>query len=268
MKKVLVGVSLLAVAVALVGCGSGKQDTNSSSSHSKVSQVSHKKHKSVISRKVTATSDASSSHETTGSSTTGNLFAKQLTDNDWYVLAYLSEWHYTIADGNASPDFELSDGVIDQGTADSECNLISTTATTVTVAPSSGEGAWSTFHNVTLNKVDLIKQFVHSQDDVSLVAALSAKAVNAASATDDNDDDTNDDESNDDENTNDDDSNSDDESTDDQDNDSQDDQSSDDQETDTQDDDESTTDDSTADDEAWQVNPTTIEQSTTSTSNL
>lgn len=41
-----------------------------------------------------------------------------------------------------------------------------------------------------------------------------------------------------------------------------------DKDTDDESNDENANDDSTADDEAWQVNPTTIEQSTTSTSNL
>lgn len=273
MKKFFVGVSFLMMAVVLVGCGSEKQSSNTVSSHSKVSQVSHKKHKHHSSKKTAVKSDMNSNHDVTESATSGNQFAKQLTDNDWYVLAYLKEWHYSISDANESPDFELSDGMIDQGTVDSECGLISISAATVTVAPSSGEGAWSTFPHVTLSKADLLKQFINSQDDVSLVAALSAKAVSKAdSYSDDSDDDTNDDDDedtnddNDDEDTNDDDTDSNDDTTDDQDTDSQDDDSTDDQDTDTQDDDdESTDDDSTADNEAWQVvTPAMLNQQTDS----
>jgi len=121
-------------------------------------------------------------------------------------------------------------------------------------------GAWSTFHNVTLNKSDLIDQFVHSQDDVSLVAALTAKAL-AKPDSYSNDDDTNDEDTNsDDEDTDDEDTDSNEDTTDDQDTDSQDDQ-----DTDTQDDDQSTDDDSTADNEAWQVvTPAPIDQQTAS----
>jgi len=265
LKKFLIGIVLSSLAVMLVGCGSGRQSSNTSSSHqSQATKVSPKKHKRLASKKATSTSRTSASHATAASSNGGSSFASQLTDNDWYVLAYLKEWHYAISDANASPYFELTNGEIEQGTADSECKLVSTTATTVTVAPSSGEGAWSTFHNVTLNKADLIDQFVHSQDDVSLVAALTAKAV-AKPDSYSNDDDTNDD--NDDEDTNSDDEDTDDEdtdsnedTTDDQDTDSQDDQ-----DTDTQDDDQSTDDDSTADNEAWQVvTPAPIDQQTAS----
>jgi hypothetical protein len=188
MKKGLLGaVCLSGLCLALTACGKtsaaeqqraeryGLTATTATSSSQKV--VHAIAGRAATSSSTTATAQASSYSQHQASLT------DSLSDNDWYVLAYLSEWGYSLNQDNtsASPGFELANGCIDQGTVDSQCKLVSVTADSVTVAPSSGEGAYSTYTNKTLAKTMLANKFIHDTNDVSTLQALTNQLVSRGS---------------------------------------------------------------------------------------
>ncbi|MCF6164434.1 hypothetical protein ACUKBL_07435 [Furfurilactobacillus rossiae] len=113
--------------------------------------------------------------------------AAKLSDNEWYVLAYIQDWNYSsndsisatnLASFSLDTDPENHQQMLSQGTVDSSCKLISVNANSVTIAPSSGEGASSTFTNETHSKKALAEEWIHSQSDIDALAHLTAGAEN------------------------------------------------------------------------------------------
>lgn len=172
---------------SLAACGNNdnslKNDHNNSTHSTTSKKSSSNKKASQSTNSVTASTNSSTANSSNSDSNKlSDSYSAQLSDNDWYVLAYLNEWNMSISDAQSVLDqsgtFEIYQGTrIEQGTVDSSANLISTSSTTVTIAPSSGDGAFSTFDNVTLKKSSLIAKYINSQTDLNSLTSLTNNAV-------------------------------------------------------------------------------------------
>lgn len=174
MKKALaLSVTLLAT-LTLAACShSGQSSAHLGSNKDRSSKVT----------KTSSKASTSSTSESSSSTSVSDQLATQLSDDDWFVLAYMKEWGAKTPDHIAMfPKDQLEfyswkgQTQLEQGTTDSSCHLISVTQTSVTVAPSSGEGASSTYSNVTLSKADLIKEFIPSQKFITDLKTATAIA--------------------------------------------------------------------------------------------
>lgn len=172
MKKII-GISA-AVIIALFGLYYffyGNYSTNPSTNQSASSSSVKTKHKHK--NKINSSSSSSSSE-------VSNAYANELSTQDWYMLAYIDQWHLTIDEAtNLAPVLGYRSSpraAIDTGTVDSECLLHGITTTTVTVAPSSGEGAWSTYKDVTLSKQHLLS-YVHSRADITKLNTIISRGL-------------------------------------------------------------------------------------------
>lgn len=190
MKKYLTMGMTLLIAGTLGACGS----TSSKSSTSKQSSST------TTSKKVSQSSssvsiNSSSSSVSSSSETQSDKLSAQISTNEWYILAYTNTWGgSSIGTVDDNPNLELYMGTDDemdstngeltitQGTVDSTAFADSVTSTTVTIAPSSGEGATSTFTPQTVSKAELMNKYVHNQADLDRLAALTQNAVNIGQA--------------------------------------------------------------------------------------
>lgn len=178
MKKIIsisaaVIIALLGLYYFFYGNYSTDPSTNQSASSSSVKTKHKHKHKNK-----TNSSSSSSSSEVS------NAYANELSTQDWYMLAYIDQWHLTVDEvyNNFTPILGYRSSpraAIDTGTVDSECLLHGITATTVTVAPSSGEGAWSTYKDVTLTKQHLLS-YVHSRADITKLNTIISRGLQKA----------------------------------------------------------------------------------------
>lgn len=188
-KYLIIGMTLL-VAGTLAACGnaSSKSSTSKQSSSTTTSKkVSQSSSSSSISSSAVSTSSSSE--------TQSDKLSAQISTNEWYILAYTDAWGGssigTIAD---NPSLELFTGAdtgsnstsgkltITQGTVDSTALADGISATSVTILPSSGEGAASTFTPKTVSKAELMSKYVHSQADIDKLAALTQNAVSIGQA--------------------------------------------------------------------------------------
>ncbi|MYV17847.1 hypothetical protein [Furfurilactobacillus milii] len=158
--------------------------TNSSAKQSDKAGSEKASNSNSSSAAISATSNSSSSNQNTNMDSSMELAAK-LSDDEWYVLAYIKDWNYSSNDSisaanltsfSLDTDTENHQQMLSQGTVDSSCKLISVDANSVTIAPSSGEGASSTFTNETHSKKALADEWIHSQSDIDALANLTAGA--------------------------------------------------------------------------------------------
>lgn len=189
-RSITLGVTVLS-AVLLTACsnsghssarsGDNKDTSSKVSKTPKKASTDQSKQSSSISQQSSSSTASSSSSSSDGN----DQLAAQLTDHDWYVLAYMQAWGAkTPQNITQFPKDQLEfytneangKNMLEQGTVDSSCMLISVTASTVTIGPSTGEGASSQFPNKTIAKADLIETFLPSQQYVTALKSVTAIA--------------------------------------------------------------------------------------------